>query len=110
MQEIQMKDMPDVVRRELFHGKDESHVFKQMENRLQELDEPLVSRTMLHDRAACPCKSGKIFKNCCKGKTDIPSRKQVDIEELAEKVDALERKIDLTFGGHVLINGQWVKP
>ena len=31
------------------------------------------------------------------------------IEELKEAVAALDRKIDLIFGGHVLMNGQFVK-
>ena len=31
------------------------------------------------------------------------------LEELKEAVDALNRKIDLTFGGHVLVDGRFIK-
>ena len=36
-----------------------------------------------------------------------PTIKQ--LEELKEAVDALNRKIDLTFGGHVLVDGRFIK-
>jgi hypothetical protein len=32
----------------------------------------------------------------------------MDLITVVEKIDALERKIDLIFGGSKLINGQWV--
>ena len=80
-----------------------------MDTRLDELQERLVDRKMLHDRAACPCGSGKIFKNCCKGKDSIPDRKTVSLDLVMDRLEALERKIDHIFDGHVLINGQFRK-
>ncbi len=109
MQETQRIDMPESIRRELFSGNSDKDLHRQMNDRLTYLGEELVGRTKLHDRASCPCGSGKIFKNCCKGKDTIPGRKQYTNEQVMERVMALENKINHIFDGHVLINGRWVK-
>jgi len=36
-------------------------------------------------------------------------KKDAKIKELTKRVEALERLINITFNGHVLINGQFVK-
>lgn len=94
MQETQRKDLPESFRRELFYGENDKDLHQQMNERLTSLDENLVSRTKLHDRSACPCGSGKIFKNCCKGKSVIPDRKEYTNEQVMEKLIAIENKPD----------------
>lgn len=71
----------------------------QIEN-LNSSDVDFLEKQLEHLRQGNPDITHKVFNM-----DELSTEKKLDV--LIEKVEALDRKIDLIFGGHVLIKGAW---
>ena len=48
------------------------------------------------------------YKNLISGTPDVKNKiENIEMRDIKEKIARIERKIDLIFGGHILINGKW---
>ena len=50
----------------------------------------------------------KFYKNLILGTPDVKNKTEnIEMADIREEITEIKRKIDLIFGGHILINGRW---